>query len=179
MSSQVCDNVGDHLIGNVYARYEWETEAQAAVDNLNERWYAGMCLSICNHTPNSSHHQDDLSMLSFPLLPISEKLVVVKTRTANATAGGSAISCICGLPPKNLCRHYVLDKDWSEDLIPQRRRAVVVGGSRASEKVAVDGAPVREGVAKTGGRANECVLDCIIAATLYLVFHRTLIYMTL
>ncbi len=38
---QVCDNVGDHLIGNVYARYEWETEAQAAVDNLNERWYAG------------------------------------------------------------------------------------------------------------------------------------------
>ncbi|KAF5371694.1 hypothetical protein D9758_003414 [Tetrapyrgos nigripes] len=37
----VCDNVGDHLIGNVYARYEWETEAQAAVDNLNNRWYAG------------------------------------------------------------------------------------------------------------------------------------------
>lgn len=41
--SKVCDNVGDHLIGNVYARYEWETEAQAAVDNLNDRWYAGAC----------------------------------------------------------------------------------------------------------------------------------------
>jgi hypothetical protein len=40
---KVCDNVGDHLIGNVYARYEWETEAQSAVDNLNERWYAGAC----------------------------------------------------------------------------------------------------------------------------------------
>ena len=39
---KVCDNVGDHLIGNVYARYEWESEAQAAVDNLNDRWYAGM-----------------------------------------------------------------------------------------------------------------------------------------
>ena len=37
----VCDNVGEHLIGNAYARYEWETEAQAAVDNLNDRWYAG------------------------------------------------------------------------------------------------------------------------------------------
>lgn len=37
----MCDNVGDHLIGNVYARYEWETEAQAAVDGLNDRWYAG------------------------------------------------------------------------------------------------------------------------------------------
>ena len=43
---QVCDNVGDHLIGNVYARYEWETEAQAAVDNLNERWYAGKYLNL-------------------------------------------------------------------------------------------------------------------------------------
>jgi splicing factor U2AF subunit len=42
---KVCDNVGDHLIGNVYARYEWETEAQAAVDSCNERWYAGRCLS--------------------------------------------------------------------------------------------------------------------------------------
>ncbi|KAG8809900.1 hypothetical protein FRC17_003183, partial [Serendipita sp. 399] len=41
MELHVCDNVGDHLIGNVYARFEWETEAQAAVDNLNERWYAG------------------------------------------------------------------------------------------------------------------------------------------
>jgi len=37
----VCDNVGDHLIGNVYARYEWEAEAQRAVEALNDRWYAG------------------------------------------------------------------------------------------------------------------------------------------
>jgi hypothetical protein len=44
---EVCDNVGDHLIGNVYARYEWETEAQAAVDNLNDRWYAGTLFISC------------------------------------------------------------------------------------------------------------------------------------
>lgn len=37
----VCDNVGEHLIGNVYARYEFEDEAQNAVDSLNNRWYAG------------------------------------------------------------------------------------------------------------------------------------------
>lgn len=35
----VCDNVGDHLIGNVYARYEWDEDAQRAVDALNARWY--------------------------------------------------------------------------------------------------------------------------------------------
>ncbi|KAJ9119391.1 hypothetical protein QFC24_005624 [Naganishia onofrii] len=43
----VCDNVGDHLLGNVYARYEWEAEAQKAVDDLNNRWYAGKPL-FCN-----------------------------------------------------------------------------------------------------------------------------------
>jgi hypothetical protein len=37
----VCDNVGDHLIGNVYARFDWEDEAQRAVEELNKRWYAG------------------------------------------------------------------------------------------------------------------------------------------
>lgn len=35
----VCDNVGEHLIGNVYARYELEEDAQRAVDGLNDRWY--------------------------------------------------------------------------------------------------------------------------------------------
>lgn len=38
----MCDNVGDHLIGNVYARFDWEDEAQRAVEELNKRWYAGM-----------------------------------------------------------------------------------------------------------------------------------------
>ncbi|KAL7415314.1 hypothetical protein BDY24DRAFT_382525 [Mrakia frigida] len=37
----ICDNVGDHLVGNVYARYEWELEAAAAVASLNDRWYKG------------------------------------------------------------------------------------------------------------------------------------------
>ena len=36
----VCDNVGDHLMGNVYVRFEWEAEASKAVDALNDRWYA-------------------------------------------------------------------------------------------------------------------------------------------
>ena len=41
LEMHVCDNVGDHLIGNVYARYDWEDEAQIAVDAFNQRWYAG------------------------------------------------------------------------------------------------------------------------------------------
>lgn len=37
----VCDNVGDHLIGNVYARFKTEDDAQHAVDELNMRWFNG------------------------------------------------------------------------------------------------------------------------------------------
>lgn len=38
--AKICDNVGDHLMGNVYARYEWEAEAGRATNELNDRWYA-------------------------------------------------------------------------------------------------------------------------------------------
>lgn len=41
LEMHVCDNVGDHLIGNVYARYDYEEEAATAVAALNTRWYAG------------------------------------------------------------------------------------------------------------------------------------------
>jgi len=36
----VCDNVGDHLIGNLYARFKYEEDAQKAIEALNSRWYA-------------------------------------------------------------------------------------------------------------------------------------------
>ncbi|GAA5867145.1 hypothetical protein JCM8547_006253 [Rhodosporidiobolus lusitaniae] len=41
LEMHVCDNVGDHLIGNVYARYDWEDEAGKAVEELNKRWFNG------------------------------------------------------------------------------------------------------------------------------------------
>lgn len=37
----VCDNVGDHLVGNVYVQYTYEEQAGNAVDDLNKRFYAG------------------------------------------------------------------------------------------------------------------------------------------
>jgi len=36
----VCDNEGDHLIGNLYARFKYEEDAQKAIEALNSRWYA-------------------------------------------------------------------------------------------------------------------------------------------
>lgn len=37
----VCDNIGDHLIGNVYIRFRNEEAAGKAAEELNKRWYAG------------------------------------------------------------------------------------------------------------------------------------------
>lgn len=37
----VCDNIGDHLVGNVYCQYRYEEAAGNAVDSLNDRFYAG------------------------------------------------------------------------------------------------------------------------------------------
>lgn len=37
----VCDNLGDHLIGNVYVKFKHEEDAEKAVEDLNNRWFAG------------------------------------------------------------------------------------------------------------------------------------------
>jgi len=37
----VCDNLGDHLIGNVYVKFASEEEAESAIKSLNGRYYAG------------------------------------------------------------------------------------------------------------------------------------------
>lgn len=37
----VCDNLGDHLIGNVYVKFKREEDAEKAVEDLNNRWFAG------------------------------------------------------------------------------------------------------------------------------------------
>lgn len=37
----VCDNLGDHLVGNVYIKYRREEDAEKACKVLNTRWYDG------------------------------------------------------------------------------------------------------------------------------------------
>jgi splicing factor U2AF subunit len=38
---RVCDNVGDHLMGNVYVKFHREQDAARAVAGINKRFYAG------------------------------------------------------------------------------------------------------------------------------------------
>jgi len=37
----VCDNLGDHLVGNVYVKFRYEEDAEKAVADLNNRWFNG------------------------------------------------------------------------------------------------------------------------------------------
>ncbi|GMF09299.1 unnamed protein product [Phytophthora lilii] len=46
----ICDNLGDHLVGNVYAKYEDEEHAAAAQKALYGRFYAGRPL-VCEFSP--------------------------------------------------------------------------------------------------------------------------------
>ena len=45
----VCDNLGDHLMGNIYVRFGDEEAASRASEDLNKRWYAGkpMFAELC------------------------------------------------------------------------------------------------------------------------------------
>ncbi|KHJ41896.1 hypothetical protein D918_07945 [Trichuris suis] len=38
----VCDNIGEHMIGNVYIKFRREEDADKAVKDLNTRWFGGM-----------------------------------------------------------------------------------------------------------------------------------------
>ncbi|CAI5727258.1 unnamed protein product [Hyaloperonospora brassicae] len=46
----ICDNLGDHLVGNVYAKYDDEEHAAAAQKALYGRFYAGRPL-VCEFSP--------------------------------------------------------------------------------------------------------------------------------
>merc|ERR1712142_602047 len=35
----VCDNLGDHLVGNVYVKFKYEEDAEKAMNGVNDRWY--------------------------------------------------------------------------------------------------------------------------------------------
>lgn len=38
---QVCENLGDHMVGNVYLKFFDEEDAETALSNLNGRYYGG------------------------------------------------------------------------------------------------------------------------------------------
>ena len=46
----VLDNINDHMIGNVYAKFFNEDDAEKAIRALNGKYYAGR-LIFCEYSP--------------------------------------------------------------------------------------------------------------------------------
>ncbi|KAL4666616.1 hypothetical protein H8959_005305 [Pygathrix nigripes] len=40
----VCDNLGDHLVGNIYVKFRREEDAERAVAELNNHWFTGQAV---------------------------------------------------------------------------------------------------------------------------------------
>ncbi|XP_044138527.1 splicing factor U2AF 26 kDa subunit isoform X1 [Bufo gargarizans] len=40
----ICDNLGDHLVGNVYVKFRREEDAERALVELNNRWFNGQAI---------------------------------------------------------------------------------------------------------------------------------------
>ncbi|XP_050624789.1 splicing factor U2AF 26 kDa subunit isoform X4 [Macaca thibetana thibetana] len=40
----MCDDLGDHLVGNVYVKFRREEDAERAVAELNNRWFNGQAV---------------------------------------------------------------------------------------------------------------------------------------
>lgn len=59
----VCDNLGDHLVGNVYVKFRYEEDAEKAVESLNNRWYNGKILVTHGYT----NEQNYKTFCSFPI----------------------------------------------------------------------------------------------------------------
>lgn len=47
---QVCENLGDHMVGNVYIKYQDEEQAERAIVGLTNRYYACRRI-VCEYSP--------------------------------------------------------------------------------------------------------------------------------
>lgn len=47
---QVCENLGDHMVGNIYVKYSDEEEAEACIRKIHGRYFAGRLLA-CEYSP--------------------------------------------------------------------------------------------------------------------------------
>ena len=52
----VVDNIGDHLIGHVYAKFMDEEQAADALEMINNRFYDGILIQ-CEYSPVSDFRE--------------------------------------------------------------------------------------------------------------------------
>ena len=89
----VCDNLGDHLVGNVYVKFKKEEDADKAVKDLNNRWFGGRPI-YAELTPVTDFREACCRYIGGRVRECLTKYNVGNTRQASAPAPGFVISCI-------------------------------------------------------------------------------------
>ncbi|EMP29870.1 Splicing factor U2AF 26 kDa subunit [Chelonia mydas] len=126
----VCDNLGDHLVGNVYVKFRREEDAERAVGELNNRWFNGQAvraeLSPVTDFRESCCRQYEMGQVptrypgpvnpsgSMPPVqhqlpqgaPIADRHPLALCPPGSARVEGSATSCTCGRYPESCAGIY-------------------------------------------------------------------------
>ena len=107
----VCDNLGDHLVGNVYIKFRREEDAERAVTELNNRWFGGRPI-YAELSPVTDFREVNLENLATKIkkmkyifrlhhfktmsqsMRLNFRLVVVNTKWENVLELDFVISCI-------------------------------------------------------------------------------------
>lgn len=105
----VCDNIGDHIIGNVYVKYRDENSAGHAISMLSGRFYGGMLDNIRVHTIRLRIYEQTIAFdyLKYPQESrfnvntrqslIFVRLVAVSLWTVSVDVEAIATSCISSM----------------------------------------------------------------------------------
>ncbi|EFB29873.1 hypothetical protein PANDA_009769, partial [Ailuropoda melanoleuca] len=117
----VCDNLGDHLVGNVYVKFRREEDAERAVAELNNRWFNGQAVHA--------------ELLVHPSILHPGNVPVVASATSctcGPSPGTSDVSCMGGDPDAGHPRGPILATvpEKETDDVPQTT------GMAASETLA-------------------------------------------
>ncbi|CAG0916264.1 unnamed protein product [Notodromas monacha] len=127
----VCDNLGDHLVGNVYIKFRREEDAEKAVNELNNRWFGGRPiyaeLSPVTDFREACCRQYELGLRMYPrrilqFYALKADLKRTTTRIVWQTSQkemeiGGGLDYICGTSTTFVLRAYVGEPSLVESAV--------------------------------------------------------------
>eukprot|EP00828_Plagiopyla_frontata_P040352 TRINITY_DN544_c0_g2_i4.p1 TRINITY_DN544_c0_g2~~TRINITY_DN544_c0_g2_i4.p1 ORF type:complete len:274 (-),score=24.16 TRINITY_DN544_c0_g2_i4:109-930(-) len=168
----VCDNIGDHLIGNVYVKFVYDDDAKSCKDGLTGRYYGGSRLTIhiiCTlnlhiiiTSKQMSGSQSFQSLVQYLIL---KKLVVGSLTTENATAAAIAILCMPSTflgPSKRSCLIKCLKSTQILKKRKARVRVIDAGIGKADQEAGIKIQIIREGKDPTKDKTTMIIRECLL-----------------
>ncbi|KAJ3054767.1 hypothetical protein HK097_000864 [Rhizophlyctis rosea] len=149
----VCDNVGDHLVGNVYIQYTDEREAAGAVKALKKRYYEGRLLNAeVSRLPDFA--EACCRQYEFGSCVNGPSCDYLHAKMISSSLGDRLLSILDGRSRWKTCslsRLPLSKNDFAEKAV----EAAVRAASKSSSKVVEVAAQVVQKVANVTGLAQD------------------------